>query len=734
LEEKALCSYFPKSNPKVFEIKTLHLQHTFLAGFLLLLIVLIKIIMTKKIIPAVIVLSVAAFFMASAFSVTNVAREELKPDENQSLVCKELTALISIYNYKKVPINDSLSSVIFDRYIESLDGNRQYFLRSDIKEFEKYRHSIDEYLVTGDLTVPFSIFNTLQKRYEERIQYVIGHSNVKPDYTLNETFQFNREKEEWIGSVEEMNKYWDKRVKYDLLNLKLASADEEKNSETLKKRYENLLTQSQKVNSYDAFQAFMSAFTESVDPHTNYFNPSNAANFNVDMSRALEGIGATLRMDNEFVTVNSIVPGGPADKSGQIAVDDKFIAVAQGDGEFTDIIGWRLDNAIQLIRGAKGTVVRLKIIPKGQDISAAPKIVELVREKIILQDQSAKKEVKTVKQGNKTYKIGVIDIPAFYIDAKALQSGDPNYKSTSRDVRLILDTLKQEKVDAVIIDLRSNGGGSLKEAIDLTGLFIQTGPVVQVRDTRNRIDPGEDADPYIGWDGPLAVMVDRFSASASEIFSGAIQDYGRGIVIGNQTYGKGTVQSAIDLDQVINGSDEKRAIGKENTFGQINLTVAKFYRINGSSTQHKGVMPDVQFPMIYPADKFGESSEPSALPWDEIKPSQYKALKDLTPVKKQLISQHDKRMQDSKEYQYLLTDINEFKKRDTEKTVTLNEVQLKKEREAKELKDLERENQRRMARGLTPLKKGETKPKGEKPYDFILDESTLIVADYLKTK
>ncbi len=687
--------------------------------------------MYKKILPAIIIAMSTAILISFSYA---DKPETLKPDANQSEVSRQIANLIMFYHYKKVPINDSLSSVIFDNYMKNLDGNRTYLLASDLKDFERFRFSLDDDIRSGNLDPVFYMYNIFQERFEGRIRYVIDHADMKPDFKQNERFQYNREKESWMASPAEMDQFWNKRIKYELLNLKLAGSDSIKSVETLKKRYENILSQSNKSNSYDVFQQFMSAFTESIDPHTNYFNPNNAANFNVDMARSLEGIGATLRMDNDFVTVNSIVPGGPADKSKQISIDDKFVAVAQGkDGEFTDIVGWRLDNAIQLIRGAKGTVVRLKVIPKGQDISAAPKVVELVREKIVLQDQSAKRSIRTVKSGAKTYKIGIVEIPAFYVDFKAYQSGDPNYKSTTRDVRLLLDTLKAEKVDAVIVDLRSNGGGSLMEAIDLTGLFIKSGPVVQVRNTSNQVDVGEDDDPSISWEGPMAVMVDRFSASASEIFAGAIQDYGRGIIIGTQTYGKGTVQNSIDLDKVMGkekaSSKNAQIVGKTNDSGQINLTIAKFYRINGSSTQHKGVTPDIQFPMIYPADKYGESSEPAALPWDVIASANYKKLNDLSGIDKQLQAQHEKRMKASKEYAYLLDDIKEFRAKDSEKSVSLNEDQLKKEREDK---DLQRENERRAARGLEPLKKGDPKPKGEKPFDFMLDESCEILADYLK--
>jgi len=680
--------------------------------------------------------SIGTFMLATtltAFSFcANPEKNDLKPDDKQIDVCRAVVNLVSNFNYKKVPLNDSLSKVVFDKYFDSIDGNKTYFLKSEYQAYQAYRNQFDDFLLFGELQVPFNIFNDYMDRYLDRMSFVIQQiDSQKFEFTSNEVFVYDREKSDWFETKEELDQYWIKRLKYDLLNLKLAGSDETKSKETLKKRYENLVKQAEKVNSYDAFQAFMSSYTESIDPHTNYFNPSNAAAFNIDMARSLEGIGATLGSENDFVTVKAVTPGGPADKSGLVNVDDKFLAVAQGkDGEFVDIIGWRLDNAIQLIRGAKGTVVRLKVVPKGSDISNF-KIIELTREKIILKDQSAKKEIKTVEQNGRKYKIGVIDIPAFYVDFKAYQSGEKNYKSTTRDVKLILDSLKSEGVDAVVIDLRSNGGGSLMEAIDLTGLFIKSGPVVQVRDTRNKIDVGEDDDASITWEGPLAVMIDRFSASASEIFAGAIQDYGRGIILGTQSFGKGTVQNAIDLDQVI-GESTNKVVGKENTYGQINLTVAKFYRINGSSTQHKGVMPDISFPMLYRIDKYGESSEPAALPWDEIKKSNYKPLAEMSSTIADLSAKHNKRVKGSKEYNYLLSDIKDLADREKLKEAKLNEDFLKKEREENEIKNLNRDNERRVVRGLEPLKKGDPKPKGEKAFDFVLEESCMIVADYLK--
>ncbi len=664
----------------------------------------------------------------------------LQPDQQQSLVLKEVASLISNYNYKKVPLNDSLSAVVYDRYLKALDENHNYLLATDIKDIERFRKGLDDDMKAGNLNNVFYIFNLYQKRYLERINYSLTQIDNKYDYNKNESFTYDREKEPWMANTTEMNKLWSQRVKYDLLNLKLASADVTKNKETLRKRYQNLISQSKKLSNQDVFQVYMDAFTESIDPHTNYFNPANAANFNIEMSRSLEGIGASLMSENEYVTIKTIVPGGPADKSKQINIDDRIIGVAQGkDGEFQDVVGWRLDNAIAIIRGTKGTVVRLKLLPKGVSASMKPKIVEMVREKIVLKDQLAKKEIRTYNSNGKTVKIGIINVPAFYIDFNAYRAKDPNYQSTTRDVKRILDTLKNMNVDGVVMDLRQNGGGSLIEAIELTGLFIKNGPVVQVRDTRNRVEVNEDEDPSVTYSGPMAVLTDRFSASASEIFAGAIQDYGRGLVIGTQTYGKGTVQSAIELDKVINPSlkemitalaKKSSGTGAESKFGQLNLTVAKFYRISGSSTQHKGVMPDITFPSVIPLDKYGEDTEPSALPFDMIQKSNYTKVADLSSVIPQLTKLHEQRMASNANYKYMLEDIADYKKRAAETSVTLNEQDLKKQRDSEEQKTFERNNLRRQALGLAPLKKGQTRPKNE-DLDFLKMEAGQILTDFV---
>ncbi|MBB3971172.1 carboxy terminal-processing peptidase [Mucilaginibacter phyllosphaerae] len=672
----------------------------------------------------------------------NAGPNDLQPDEQQSVVLGYVAKLITDYNYKKVPLNDSISAIIYDRYLKRLDENHNYLLASDIKQFDQFKSTLDDDIKAGNLANVFYMFNIFQKRYTEYVNFSVAELNKNFDFTKNETYTYDRDSLPWVATEADLHNLWAQRVKYDLLNLKLTGKELAANKATLKKRYTSILSQSNKLSNQDVFQAFMDAFTEAIDPHTNYFNPAMAANFNIDMSRSLEGIGASLQIDNEYVTIKGVTAGGPADKSKQVNVEDRIIGVAQGKtGEFQDIVGWRIDNAIALIRGAKGTTVRLQLLPKGSAATAKPRIVELVREKIILKDISAKKEIRTYNSNGKTVKIGVISIPAFYLDFADYKAGNPNYKSTTRDVKLILDSLKRENVDGVVVDLRQNGGGSLIEAIELTGLFIKSGPVVQVRDARNQIEVDKDEDPAITYAGPLAIMVDRFSASASEIFSGAIQDYGRGLIIGTQTYGKGSVQNAIDLDKVITptlkdkimavaGKSKTVATGSQNKFGQLNLTVAKFYRVSGSSTQHKGVMPDISFPSIIPMDKYGEDTEPSAMPFDMIPKSDYAVVGNFATVIPQLKKLHDDRMAASASFKYLLQDIEESKKQANEKSVTLNEQKLKQERDADEQKSFENNNLRRVALGLPAMKKGQVKPKNE-DLDFLQKEAGQILTDYL---
>ncbi|QNL51173.1 carboxy terminal-processing peptidase [Olivibacter sp. SDN3] len=675
----------------------------------------------------------------------------LKPNAKQEIIAKDLVNLLEKAHYKKVPFNDSLSSVVFDRLLSGLDPSKNYFLQSDIDSFESYRKVLLNDLRSGDLSAMFQVFNVYRKRFNERLNYAVNQVDSDFDFSKDESFDYDREKLGWFEDEEEANESWRKRVKYDLLKLRLSSTgkedEEAKNRKTLKERYGNLISQEKTSNSFDAFEMMMNAFTGAIDPHTNYFTPEGAQAFNESMSRSFEGIGAQLMMDNEVVRVMRVVPGGPAFRDKSLKQDDRIIAVAQGDEEFVDVIGWRLGNVVSKIKGPKGTTVRLKVIPAGEELTATPKVISLIRDKIVDEEQSARKEIKEIKgDDGKTYKIGVIKVPGFYLNFKEMQAGNPDYKSTTRDVKRILDTLKQEEVDGVLMDLRANGGGSLIEAVELTGLFIKSGPVVQVRDPNNRVEVNRDDDETISWEGPLGVMIDRFSASASEIFAAAIQDYGRGVILGTQSYGKGTVQSAVAMDQFISRADRlllsARTKSDSNidesmpqgapTFGQINFTTFKFYRVNGSSTQHKGVTPDIEFPMIYTADKFGESSEKAALPWDHIKSSTYNQYADLVAINQTLKDRHDERMKTSAEYKYLLEDIELFRKREGETSITLQEDKLKEERDEQDIRNRARVNARRKLRGLPEIKKGEPLPRSEN--DFIQEESLNVMADFISAK
>ncbi len=672
---------------------------------------------------------------------------QLKPSAQHEVIAAEVANLLENYSYKKVPMTDSLSRIVFTNLLKSMDQGRNYLLQSDIDDFKQFENTVSQDFRKGDLSAPFYLFNVYSQRYLEAMEYALTQVDIPHDFDIDEKYVAYREKLPYFKDESELKDQWRKRVKYDLLNLRLTSTDKdsvdvEKHKETLRKRYKNLVSQAKQTNSNDAFQLIMTALTDAVDPHTTYYNPSFAQAFNESMSNTFEGIGARLMMENEMVTIKEVIAGGPAFKDKSLNVDDRIIGVAQGEGEFEDIIGWRLDAAVAKIKGPKNTVVKLKVIPAGQELTAQPKIVALKRDKIVIEEESAQKEIKQIKgEDGKTYKLGLIKLPKFYIDFEAYRRRDPNYKSTTRDVRLILDSLRQENVDAVVLDLRNNGGGSLQEAIELTGLFIDKGPVVQVRDVRDRVEVDSDNDSGVAWDGPFGVLINRFSASASEIFAGAIQDYGRGIVLGTQSYGKGTVQSAIEMSRFISATNKlllkAKGLDKDPEtpngapeFGQINITMGKFYRVTGSSTQHKGVIPDIVFPTQYTAEKFGESSEPSALPWDQIKPSSFTTVADLTNLKDQLKAVHESRMEQSPEYAYLLEDIEEFQKLDSIQEISLNQDKLKQEREKTRAKNRARINKGLELRGLPLWKEGDPQPKTD--FDFILDESLNVIADYIR--
>lgn len=525
-------------------------------------------------------------------------------------------------HYRKIKLNDSLSAAILDKYIKELDNSKTYFLVSDIKSFEKYKYAIDDLTRNENVNPAFEIYQVFDKRYKERMDYVLNtlvQQNF--DYSIDEYYETDRDKENWAASKAELNDIWRKIIKSQALSLKLTGKKQDEITKTLKTRYDRFNKSFTQFNAEDVFTIYMNAITESYDPHTNYLSPKQSDLFKQQMSLSLEGIGAQLQTENDYTKIVNILPGGDAQKSGLLHVNDLISGVAQGkDGEIVDVVGWRIDDVVKLIKGPKGTTVRLLILPAKTGVNGPSQEITLVRDKIKLEDQAAKKEVINYQLQGRNTKLGVISLPSFYMDYEAYQKGDPNYRSTTRDVKKLIEELKAEGVEGIVMDLRNNGGGSLPEAVDLTGLFIKDGPVVQVKNSANKIDVLPDEDKQIFYNGPLVVITNRFSASASEIFAGAIQDYQRGVVVGESTYGKGTVQTVLDLNRFLN---EKEPVG------ELKLTFQKFYRVTGSSTQHKGVLPDVNLPSAFDPEQYGESANPSALPWDVIKPANFQKANEI---------------------------------------------------------------------------------------------------------
>jgi len=685
----------------------------------------------KKFIIALVLLTAVSFFLATSSG--KITSAELLPDSVKTLEPlpyhsqeeQLISTILSRYHYQKFKLDDSLSGVIFDRYLKTLDGAKSYFTASDINDLEKYRYSFDDNINEGNLEPAYKIFNLFRDRLRERIKFIDKLLDNEFDYTQDEVLIVDRENSTWAADNAELNELWRKRIKNDALSRKLNGETWDKIASNLKKRYQNFERTIIQYNSEDVFQLVMNAYTESIDPHSNYLSPITSDNFKIDMTRSLEGIGAQLQTEDEYTKVAEIIVGGPAHKAGELKRDDRIIGVAQGeDGEMADVIGKKINDVVSLIRGKKGTTVRLQILPAADGVNAVPKEIIIVRERIKLEEQSAKKEIINIENRSVNYSLGVISIPAFYLDYEGQQKGLKDFKTTTGDVRKLLKELKEEKVDGVIIDLRNNGGGSLNEAIELTGLFIKDGPVVQVKNSDGVVDVADDPDPDEVYSGPLAVLVNRFSASASEIFAGAIQDYQRGIIIGEQTFGKGTVQNLIDLNRLMRRNDQK--------MGQVKLTIAKYYRITGGSTQHLGVVPHIEFPSAFDAKEFGESAQSNALPWDQIAAADYKLAGQIENLLQVLLNNHNQRMAQSAEYSYLIEDINEYKEQREKKTISLNEEVRKKEKEDLEENRFQRENERRKIKGIKLLDKGEKIPPADEKDDFLLNEAGHILIDLIK--
>ena len=570
-------------------------------------------------------LIIALFLLAAVPGAHALAPQPLAADAHHARTLKLINYFVERYHYQKIRLDDALSSQILDRYLDALDNNRGYFLATDIESFESLRFELDDFLTASESAPFFKIFNVYRERVLDRLQYSIRELDGPFDFSIDEDYPFDRTEAPWAVDTIELDDLWRRRVKNDYLTLKLEGKDSEEIKATLRGRYEQQERRIRQISSQDVFQTLVNAYMTSIEPHTGYFSPRATENFKIRMSLSLEGIGAVLQLQNEFTVVQRVVPGGPAEIEGSLRAGDRIVGVGQGDDEtIVDVIGWRLDDVVDLIRGPKGTIVRLQVRPDPKSGSTESRILTLTRDQIKLEEQAAQKSLLEVKDGDTTHRIGVIDIPTFYIDFDARARGDADFRSTTKDVRRLIRELDEQQMDGLIIDLRGNGGGALSEATELTGLFIPSGPVVQVRDARGRTRINRDPEDDIAYAGPLAVIVDRESASASEIFSGAIQDYRRGIIIGESTFGKGTVQNLVDLDRY---SQEP-----EQPLGQLKLTIAQFFRVSGSSTQHRGVTPDILLPSAQVKDEYGESALANALPWDQIDPADFDVYPESTKI------------------------------------------------------------------------------------------------------
>ena len=649
------------------------------------------------------------------------AAAALAPTEQENYVARRVSDIIAREHYRRMPLDDRLSSLILDRYLDAIDGGRSYFFASDIAEFEKYRYELDDAIKSGDVEPAFVIFRRYQQRSRERMNYAIELLAKKPDFDIDETFNFDREKEPWPANAAEMNELWRKRVKNDALSLVTAGKQWPEVVDVLRKRYEHVAKRMDQSKPDDVFEAFMNAFVLSLDPHSNYFSARNSEEYNIQMSLSYEGIGASLQLTDDYVTVIDVIAGGPAAVSGKLSANDRITAVGEGKtGELVDVIGWRLDDVVQKIRGPGGTLVRLQLLPAGAAPGSAQKVIEFTRNRVSLEAQAAHKAMRTVVRNGREVKIGIITVPSFYQDYDASRAGAKDYRSTTRDVQRLIGELRKDGAEVLIMDLRANGGGYLPEAESLTGLFIDRGPVVQLRDTTGRIEVDDDPDPAVFYSGPMVVLVDRFSASASEIFAGAIQDYGRALIVGQQTYGKGTVQNAHPLNYTI--------FGRKPELGQLNVTIGKYYRITGESTQDRGVTPDIALPSLIDANEVGESTRDRALPWDHIEPASFKAEGDLKPVAATLQKLHDERTANSADFRYLQADIAALEAMRSQKTLSLNLKTREADRKRQETERLERENAWRTAHDMKPVKALD-EIKDDAAAGILLDEASQIAAD-----
>ncbi|MGE0032171.1 MAG: carboxy terminal-processing peptidase [Steroidobacteraceae bacterium] len=646
---------------------------------------------------------------------------ELVASERHRRVMRLVSEVVERQHYRQAALDDDMSSQIYERYLEALDGSRSYLLATDIAEFEHLRYQLDDAIGRADAGPAFEIFTRYQQRNREVLRHAISLLDIEPDFTLDESFEFDRTDEGWPETDAQLRELWRKRVKNDALSLLLAGKTWPEASEVLRKRYERVAKRIEQITADDVFETFMNAYSHVYDPHSNYLSPRNSEEYNIAMSLSYEGIGASLQLVDDHVTIMNVLPGGSAAASTDIKVGDRITAVGQGEsGPMVDVVGWRLDDVVQLIRGPLNTVVRLQILPGGASPGSVESQLALTRAKITLESQAAQKEVHTLKRGDQDLRVGVISVPSFYQDFQARVAGDADYRSTTRDVRRLIEELRAEGIDSLVMDLRDNGGGHLSEATSLVGLFVERGPVVQLRETNGRIEVLDDPEPGVAWSGPLVVLVNRQSASASEIFAGAIQDYQRGLVVGQQTYGKGSVQNLYPLDRY--------ALGPKAGFGQLTVTIGKYYRVTGDSTQHRGVEPDIALPSLVNTDDVGESTRESALPWDRINAARFTPGPSEGAVVTLLSREHEQRVANNPDLAALQADVEALEQLRNQREVSLNLEKRRAERDAIDAERLARENARRKARGLAALPDVGALDSADAP-DAVLDEALEIAAD-----
>jgi carboxyl-terminal processing protease len=651
--------------------------------------------------------------------------DAVAPTAQERALAPRVAGILEQNHYRHIAIDEKFSPQVLERYLAALDPQHSYFIASDIAGFDRWRLKFGDMIHTGEVDPAYLMFYVFQQRNRERMNYALKLLDTEPEWTSDESFDFDREHVAWPASQSEIDELWRLRVKNDAISLMLTGKNWADTADTLRKRYQRVLTRLDKISPEDVFESLMNAYASAYDPHSNYFSPRSSEEYRIQMSLSYEGIGASLQLTDDYVTVTNVLPGGPAAADGTLKSNDRITAVAQGnDGAMTDVIGWRLDDVVQLIRGKVGTVVRLQILPSGATPGSAERTLRLTRNKVTLEGQAAKKEVRTLQRNGHTYKIGIITVPSFYNDMEDAGTANSDNRSTTHDVRRLLQQLSAAGgVDGLVLDLRGDGGGYLPEAIGLTHLFVNHGPAVQLKDTTGQLEVLDEPDPGQAYAGPLAVLIDRTSASASEIFAGAIQDFHRGLIIGQTSFGKGTVQSVIPLDRW----------SAKPTEGQLTVTIGKFYRVTGESTQLRGVTPELALPSPISSEDIGESALVHALPWDRIASAPFRALPPEGSLVQTLSTEENDRATRNADYQWLLASLANLDAARQDKTLSLNLKKRQQERKLQDQSRLTQENARRSADGLASVKSVEDITVSDEP-DVILAQAADIMADTVAAK